>query len=182
MEGSHWVKTGDLLSFSEQQLVDCAYESYGNEGCHGGLQDYAYKYYEDGFKAEDESIYKYISGTRDQQHPCQYNEKSTTGIEVSDFTAVAHSDKDQMKAALTQQPLAVSVEASSYSFRLYHSGVLDDTGCGNELDHAVLAVGYGTDADSGLDYWLVKNSWDVTWGDKGYIKMAIVDGDGICGV
>ena len=65
---------------------------------------------------------------------------------------------------------------------MYHSGVYDNTGCGTNLDHAVLAVGYGTDADSGLEYWLIKNSWDVSWGDEGYMKMAIVDGDGICGV
>lgn len=65
---------------------------------------------------------------------------------------------------------------------MYHSGIYDNTGCGTNLDHAVLAVGYGTDADSGLEYWLIKNSWDVSWGDEGYMKMAIVDGDGICGV
>lgn len=76
----------------------------------------------------------------------------------------------------------MSVEANSHGFTLYHSGVFDNTNCGTDLDHAILAVGYGTDADSGLEYWLVKNSWDVTWGEEGYMKMAIVDGDGICGV
>ena len=62
LEGAHWVATGDLLDFSEQQLVDCAYETYGNEGCNGGLQQYAYAYYEAGFNAEAESVYAYISG------------------------------------------------------------------------------------------------------------------------
>jgi len=50
------------------------------------------------------------------------------------------------------------------------------------MDHAVLVVGYGYDAPSGKEYWLVKNSWNTTWGDQGYIKLAIVDGAGICGV
>ena len=67
-------------------------------------------------------------------------------------------------------------------FQFYTSGVMDNTNCGHNLDHAVLAVGYGTDADSGKDYWLVKNSWASTWGDNGYIKMGMVEGDGICGV
>jgi len=87
-----------------------------------------------------------------------------------------------MKAALATQPLAVSIEADKYVFQAYTSGVLDSTSCGTNLDHAVLTVGWGTDADSGLDYWLVKNSWNTTWGDEGYIKLAIVDGNGICGV
>jgi len=87
-----------------------------------------------------------------------------------------------MKAALQQQPLAVSIEADKMVFQTYTSGVLDSSDCGTRLDHAVLAVGYGTDEATGLDYWLVKNSWDTTWGDQGYIKLAITDGQGICGV
>jgi C1A family cysteine protease len=94
---------------------------------------------------------------------------------------VTASNVAQMKAGLTQQPLAVSIEADKMVFQTYKSGVLNSTKCGTSLDHAVLAVGYGTDATAG-DYWLVKNSWNTTWGDQGYIKLAIVDGNGICGV
>ena len=65
-------------------------------------------------------------------------------------------------------------------FQTYQSGVMSSTKCGTSLDHAVLAVGYGT--ENGEDYWLVKNSWNTTWGDQGYIKLAVVDGKGICGV
>lgn len=83
---------------------------------------------------------------------------------------------------MTQQPVAVAIQANMPCFQFYYSGVLDNTNCGTNLDHAVLVVGYGTDEKSGEEYWLVKNSWDVTWGDQGYIKLAIVDGDGICGV
>ena len=85
-----------------------------------------------------------------------------------------------MKAALAQQPLSVSIEADTYVFQTYKSGVLNSTKCGTQLDHAVLAVGYGS--ENGQEYWLVKNSWGTTWGENGYIKLAIVDGDGICGV
>ena len=87
-----------------------------------------------------------------------------------------------MMAALNTQPLAVAIEADKRVFQSYKSGVLSSDKCGTKLDHAVLAVGYGTDEATGLDYWLVKNSWNTTWGDKGYIKLAIVDGNGICGV
>ena len=87
-----------------------------------------------------------------------------------------------MKAALATQPLAVGIEADKMVFQTYKSGVLDSSRCGTNLDHAVLVVGFGNDADTGLDYWLVKNSWNTDWGDQGYIKLAIVEGEGICGV
>jgi len=87
-----------------------------------------------------------------------------------------------MKAALETQPLAVSIEADRLVFQFYSTGVLDDSRCGTSLDHAVLVTGWGNDAATGLDYWMVKNSWNTTWGDQGYIKLAITDGKGICGV
>ena len=87
-----------------------------------------------------------------------------------------------MKAALNLQPLSVLVDADNVYFHSYASGIIDSTSCGTNLDHAVLAVGYGTDAATGLDYWLVKNSWNTVWGDQGYVKLAIQEGEGICGV
>ena len=91
---------------------------------------------------------------------------------------------DQMKAGLLQYgPLAVVIEADKYVFQSYKSGVLDSTACGTQLDHAVLLVGMGRDETSGKDYWWVKNSWNTTWGDQGYIKLAVTGDDaGICGV
>ena len=88
----------------------------------------------------------------------------------------------QMKAALAKQPLAVLVDAESRAWNNYTGGVLDTSSCGTSLDHAVLVTGWGHDSKSGLDYWMVKNSWGTRWGDKGYIKLAITNGKGICGV
>ncbi len=86
-----------------------------------------------------------------------------------------------MKAALPTQPLAVSIQADQRVFQTYRSGVLNSTACGTSLDHAVLTVGWGVESATGLSYWLVKNSWNTSWGDAGFIKLAIVDGRGICG-
>jgi len=57
---------------------------------------------------------------------------------------------------------------------------MNSESCGTSLDHAVAAVGYGT--ESGQDYYIVRNSWGASWGDQGYIKIAAVDGKGICGI
>lgn len=65
----------------------------------------------------------------------------------------------------------------------YVSGVISGTSCGTDLNHAVTAVGYGTDAETGLNYYLVRNSWGADWGDKGYVKIAREgDGYGVCGI
>ena len=179
LEGAHFVASGELLSFSEQQLVDCAYLKYGNMGCNGGLQDNAYKYYEAGYNAELESVYPYTSGAG-QRGTCQYDESSATSVTVSKYVDVTPSSPSQMMAALNVQPLAVAIEADKFVFQTYKSGVLTSDKCGTNLDHAVLAVGYGT--EDGNDYWLVKNSWNTSWGDQGYIKLGRTATDGICGV
>ena len=88
-----------------------------------------------------------------------------------DFTSL-----DNIKAAIVRQPLAVVVSANNKYIHSYASGVIDATDCfsiDKDINHAVLIVGYGTDDATGLDYWLVKNSWSTTWGDKGYVKIKI---------
>jgi len=85
-----------------------------------------------------------------------------------------------LKQAINQGVVSVTIEADNDVFRQYKSGILDSTACGTSLDHAVAAVGYGS--EGGKDYYIVRNSWTTSWGDQGYIKIAAVEGKGICGI
>ena len=83
-------------------------------------------------------------------------------------------------AAIAQQPVSVAIQANQLGFQLYKSGVFTGR-CGTNLDHGVLAVGYGT--EGGKDYYKVKNSWGAGWGRQGYIYMERTgDGKGKCGI
>ena len=94
--------------------------------------------------------------------------------------SVTKNNVAQLKAALAKRPISVVVDAASNVWKTYRYGVLNSSSCGTSTDHAVLLVGWGN--DNGQDYWLVKNSWDTTWGEYGYVRLAIVEGLGMCGV
>jgi len=123
-----------------------------------------------------ESAYPYTAtdGT------CAYDSGNTYGFNVTTYTNVQANSVSGLQTALAMQPVSVSIEADKLCFQLYKSGVFNNTKCGTTLDHAVLAVGYGFEDNQ--NYWLVKNSWGTSWGENGYIKIAAVDGEGICGI
>lgn len=171
LEGAWFLKKGQLVSLSEQQLVDCS-GRYGNNGCNGGLADNAFKYIKANDGIDTENSYRYTSGNGRDGGKCQFS-KSHIGATLSGYKGVKSKSESALKDAVANVgPIAVAIDASHSSFQHYHSGIYNEPHCGNSnwsLDHAVLAVGYGT--QSGKDYWLVKNSWGTTWGNKGYIYM-----------
>ncbi|XP_068607887.1 cathepsin L.1 [Brachionichthys hirsutus] len=175
LEGQNFRKTGKLVSLSEQQLVDCSGD-FGNMGCMGGLMDNAFKYIKANEGIDTEDSYPYEAVDR----KCRFN-PDTIGAKCTGYVDVKEGDEDSLKEAVaTIGPVSVAIDASQLSFQLYHSGVYDEPGCSStDLDHGVLAVGYGT--EKGQDYWLVKNSWGLNWGDKGYIMMSR-NKDNQCGI
>jgi C1A family cysteine protease len=181
LEGAWQIATGKLISLSEQQLVDCAKIRYGNDGCQGGMQDQAFNYVQ-GHDICTEDEYAY-TGTNWLFKQCASNNCTRApGLPngaIKGYRYVNGSTSLLMDA-VAQQPIAVSIEADQRVFQLYKSGILSSKECGDELDHAVLLVGYGTDA--GKTYWKVKNSWGVTWGEAGYIRMSRGDGSDECGI
>lgn len=173
VEGAYFLSQNKLESFSEQQLVDCS-TSYGNQGCNGGLMNLSFFYIKDhGITTESKYPYKGVGST------CKYNDADKVWT-VSECTEVTVDKEQSLLDAIAKTPVSVAIQANHLSFQLYKSGVYSGN-CGTNLDHGVLAVGYGT--LSGKKYYKVKNSWGNTWGEKGFIFIERTgDGKGKCGI
>jgi len=180
LEGVSYLATKKLVRMSEQQLVDCSRgQKYAdNQGCDGGFSDGGFQWIIDNQGVSTEAEYKYLG----QNGYCDPSKKSS-GIKLSKFVDVSSGSEAALQDAISHVgPVAVAIDASQPTFRFYASGVYDEPNCKNDvsdLDHSVLAVGYGT--ENGSDYWIVKNSWSTHWGDAGYIKMSRNKGNQ-CGI
>lgn len=177
MEGAWALTHNELVSFSEQQLMDCS-KMYGDMGCNGGLMDSAFRYaIDNGMCEEDQQPYEAENGECSDVK-CNKKYKFDDCYDVDPFNQYA------LKTAVSMQPVSVAIQADKPIFQFYSSGIIDSESCGTSLDHGVLIVGYGT--EDGIDYWLVKNSWGPEWGDEGYVKIARDDNSttspGICGI
>lgn len=171
LEGIYSIMNGgNLVSFSEQNLVDCDLIGSGGTslGCNGGDMGSAMDWITKNGGLCTESAYPYVSGTTKQAGTCQKTCSKVSGSKVSKHVAVAANSDSAMMTVLSQQPVSIAIEADQAAFQLYKSGVFTGS-CGTKLDHGVLLVGYGT--MSGTDYYILKNSWASSWGSNGYMYI-----------
>ncbi|KAG9441796.1 hypothetical protein H6P81_017650 [Aristolochia fimbriata] len=185
LEGANFLATGNLVSLSEQQLVDCDHECDPSEpnacdaGCNGGLMTTAFEYTQKAGGLMLEKDYPYTGMDRGQ---CKFD-KSKIAASVANFSVVS-LDEDQIAANLVQNgPLAVGINA--VFMQTYIGGVSCPYICSRRLDHGVLLVGYGSAGYAPIrlkekPYWIIKNSWGENWGEQGYYK--ICRGRNVCGV
>jgi cathepsin H len=156
-------------------LVDCAGD-FDNNGCNGGLPSHAFEYikYAGGIATEDK--YPYLA----RDNNCTVDSNSFS-VGVSGGAVNISLSEDDLRVQLFKHgPVSVAFEVID-GFRDYKTGVYTTDQCKNgpgDVNHAVLAVGYGT--ENGVDYWIIKNSWSATWGDQGYFKMQ--RGVNMCGI
>ncbi|XP_040384762.1 vignain-like [Oryza brachyantha] len=179
VEGVNKISTGKLVSLSEQELVDC--DAGDNQGCNGGLMDYAFQFIKKNGGITTESNYPY----RAVQGRCNRAKASSHDVTIDGYEDVPANDESALQKAVANQPVAVAIEASGQDFQFYSEGVFTGE-CGTDLDHGVAAVGYGTTRD-GTKYWIVKNSWGDEWGERGYIRMqrgasSSSGSSGLCGI
>lgn len=175
IEGQHALSTGNLVSLSEQNLVDCA-TNYSCDGCEGGWPDKAMDYVINNGGVDTELSYPYEG----IDESCEYN-NSTLGANISKVVQIEYGNMRALYDALGSiGPVSVAIDAES-DFQFYSSGIFKSTDCSKTmLDHAVLAVGYGVTLQK-EKYIMIKNSWGADWGMDGYIYFS-ADIDNMCGI
>jgi len=182
VESIYAIRENKLLQFSEQQIVDCCRRLYSPEcqisdGCKGGLVSEGFQY----------SINKGVMLQRDYNYTakdevCKYREHLTV-FKPDEYVGINERDLRMMEKTVLTRPIAVGISATWPVFRFYKEGIIE-RGCEETpLNHGVAIVGASN--EKGIPYWLVRNSWGNTWGDKGYVKLARTLNfypTGVCGI
>lgn len=165
-ETCYALSEGSLLTFSEQNIIDCSLFSHG---CNGGYPEDVYTYVlqaQNGqFNLESDYPYTGVKST------CQFDQSKGIG-QITHFANVITDDENDLKERVAWHGVAVScITANISPFMLYAGGILDNDSCveGQKFDHCVAVVGYGV--EDGIDFWIVRNSWGSSWGEDGYVRM-----------
>ncbi|ELP84641.1 cysteine proteinase 3 precursor, putative [Entamoeba invadens IP1] len=163
--------SASTLDLAEEQIVRCS----DNNGCNGGTGSVVYDYIKaNGIVQEKDYPYTATDGSCTVDTSKKY-------ATITGYKKVTKKDNNALKTALVDGVVDVSIDASSVALQLYKTGVYHDTKCKTgllDLNHEVASVGYG--ALNGEEYWIVKNSWGTSWGDKGYVLMAMAGNT--CGI
>ncbi|CAM8986643.1 unnamed protein product [Rhodiola kirilowii] len=176
VEGLMKLKTGKLVSLSEQELIDCDVNGQ-DAGCMGGLMENAFEFIIKNKGLNTEAAYPY----KGEDSTCNLKAASHSVATISGYKKVPANNEMALQLAVAKQPVSVAVDAT-YEFQFYSSGVFSGE-CDTYLNHAITAVGYDTDSD-GTKHWIMKNSWGKSWGENGYIRLerGVSASEGLCGL
>ncbi|KAL6846835.1 hypothetical protein ACP4OV_024283 [Aristida adscensionis] len=188
IESLNQIKNGKMVSLSEQELVDCDSQALG---CAGGYMSWAFEFImkNHGLTTEENYPYQGMNGE------CQAAKLKESAVSITGYRNVTPSSEPELLRAAAAQPVSVAMDAGSFMFQLYGSGVYTGP-CSADVNHGVTVVGYGeTDGDgdggggggaagTGQKYWIVKNSWGAEWGEAGYALLQRDAGvpSGLCGI
>ena len=175
-------ETGRSGDYSEQELIDCAYEEQdGANGCEptDGLTVYLDWAVSKDLAPASEEQYPYLYGNPALFCPPDLDRAADLAARPVDFYSTGRGTESLLQSLVVKHGAVVAAVQTNSAFFEYQSGIFAD--CDEEegdVDHAVTVVGYGR--EDGLDYWLIKNSWGVDWGEDGYMRLQ--RGVGMCGI
>lgn len=175
IEGQHALITDTLVTLSEQQLIDCATD-FGNHGCHYGTVNRALKYIQLTGGIDASATYP-LQG---MDMICQFDRQHVVS-RVSGFVGVQVDDEHVLKDAVANVgPISVSVNVRPVYIQFYDRGIVSAITCSaHDTNHAMTVIGYGS--NDGQDFWLIKNSWGMAWGENGFLRLARNQGN-LCGI
>jgi C1A family cysteine protease len=173
-------KSQNIIDFSPQQIADCS--SNGNNGCNGGNFPPSVRYLMgQGGKIATEASYPYAG----KKQACKTNNLNQIQLGNIEYGAIPEGDEKKLAEAVTTYgPVFIGLDADSRLFMFYKAGVLKINNCPmrrQDMDHAMVIVGYGYDNALKMSYWIIKNSWGTKWGESGYLRLA-KDSGNMCGV
>ncbi|KAL4023980.1 hypothetical protein IC575_017750 [Cucumis melo] len=177
VESIHQIKTNELVSLSEQEVVDC---DYRDGGCRGGHYNSAFEFMMENGGITVEDNYPYYEGDGYCRRRGGYNER----VKIDGYENVPRNNEHALMKAVAHQPVAVAIASSGSDFRFYGQGMFTEQDfCGYNIDHTVVVVGYGSDEEDG-DYWIIRNQYGTQWGMNGYMKMqrGARNPQGVCGM
>eukprot|EP00998_Keelungia_sp_KM082_P005717 NODE_2018_length_1157_cov_413.999029_g2001_i0.p2 GENE.NODE_2018_length_1157_cov_413.999029_g2001_i0~~NODE_2018_length_1157_cov_413.999029_g2001_i0.p2 ORF type:complete len:326 (-),score=101.05 NODE_2018_length_1157_cov_413.999029_g2001_i0:105-1082(-) len=164
MEGVWFLAGNTLVGLSEEELVQCA--KTAGSGCQGGWMDKAIEWVVNNGGIDSESDYPYTSGTG-ITGMCKTEKKSKVVAKFKKVVEVGHSEAQMATYLAANGPVSIGVDAED-GWQTYTGGIMKNCN-GRQIDHGVLAVGYGEEGST--PYWIVKNSWARSWGEEGYIRL-----------
>ena len=175
LEGQYYLAKNTIVPLSKQNLIDCC--SVVEHSCqNGGRMDTAFQCIIANEGIDTEVSYPYEA--RDDTE-CRFD-RDAVGATMNDYVYIAQGDVDALTEAIDMiGPISIAFDVTK-KFYMYEGGVFSDDSCSpTKLNHAMLAVGYGT--YHGKPYFLLKNSWGESWGMDGY-AMVERSSRNMCGI
>ena len=174
LEANMRLNNYTVTRLSEQELVDCSKENFG---CDGGLMHLAFDYCIENKGLTSNELYPYKAV--DDNCKCNNSNKllREIGSNITKYKFTIPKSKYDLMKSLQNGPICIAIDANSYIFRFYKSGIIDMPLKSSEINHAVILTGY--DCYENGTYWIIQNSWGENWGDNGYVKLKAIDGEGI---
>ncbi|CAK8530692.1 unnamed protein product [Lathyrus sativus] len=177
IEGIVAIKTGKLISLSEQELLDCVPDG----SCSEGYVDSGFEWVTGNKGIARRTSYRYTAS----KGVCRASKtKNSANSSIESHQLVESSDRGLL-CAVAKQPLVVSIYARSPKYHLYTGGIFKGEDCPLDpwtVTHSMILVGYNSKDNE--DYWIVKNSQGTSWGIQGYmwIKRDYDKQYGVCGI